>query len=33
VQDAIVVFLPAVLLAWLAFKIRGRALSPHATSV
>ena len=33
VQDAIVVFLPAVLLAWLAFKVRGRALSPHATSV
>jgi inner membrane protein len=33
VQEALVVLLPAVLLAWLAFKVRGRSLTPHATSV
>jgi len=32
VQEAIVVLLPAVVLAWLAFKIRGRAASAQATS-
>ena len=32
-QEAIVVLLPAVLLAWLGFKFRGRALSPQATSM
>jgi len=32
VQEALVVFLPAVLLAWLAFRVRGRA-SPPATAV
>ena len=31
-QDAVVALLPAVLLAWLAFKVRGRALG-QATSV
>jgi len=32
VQEAIVVLLPAVVLAWLALKIRGRATSAQATS-
>ncbi len=32
VQEVLVVFLPAVLLAWLAFWVRGRA-SPQATAV
>ena len=33
VQEALVVLLPAILLAWLAFKIRGRAPSPQVTPV
>jgi membrane-bound metal-dependent hydrolase YbcI (DUF457 family) len=31
VQELFVVFLPAVLLAWLAFRIRGRVRSPQTT--
>jgi inner membrane protein len=31
VQELFVVFLPAVLLAWLAFRIRGRVPSPQTT--
>jgi membrane-bound metal-dependent hydrolase YbcI (DUF457 family) len=33
IQEAIVVLLPAVLLGWLAFKVRGRAVSPQPTAV
>jgi len=32
VQETIVVLLPAVVLAWLAFRVRGRAASAQATS-
>lgn len=32
VQEAIVVLLPAVVLAWLAFRVRGRATSVQATA-
>jgi membrane-bound metal-dependent hydrolase YbcI (DUF457 family) len=32
VQEAIVVLLPSVLLAWLAFKVRGRVASAQVTS-
>jgi inner membrane protein len=33
VQEAIVVFLPAIVLGWLAFKVRGPAPSPTSVSV
>jgi membrane-bound metal-dependent hydrolase YbcI (DUF457 family) len=33
VQEAIVVLLPAIVLGWLAFRVRGRAPSPSAASV
>jgi membrane-bound metal-dependent hydrolase YbcI (DUF457 family) len=32
-QEAVVVLLPAVLLGWLAFRVRGPAASPQATAV
>jgi len=32
VQEALVVLLPAVLLGWLGFKVRGRGLSPKSLS-
>ncbi len=32
-QEALVVLLPAVLLGWLALRLRGQAVSPQATAV